>query len=127
MYNHLLYFAYWVVNSLVLYFANVFLPDAVTLGDWRFNAIESSIYAGFWVTFVTWAFWDFAIARQFNLQNWFVDLGYFWLANFFALWAVSLFSRFTGFSMVGYEWILATSFVATIFQRMVWSFFVPRR
>ena len=127
MYNHLMYFAYWVINSFVLYLATWVLPEkSVTLGNWRFSSIESSIYAGFWITFLIWVCWDFAMAKKFNLRNKIVSFFFFLFVNAISIWVVSRFSNITGFEVINYQWILAIGFVATIFQRVPWKFVGPR-
>ena len=117
-----MYFAYWVINSLVLYLANLLLPGNVVLGNWRFSSIESSIYAGFWLTFLIWVFWDFEIAKKFNLKKKIVFFGFFLLVNSISIWVVSRFSNITGFALINYKWALIIGFIATIFQKLPWKF-----
>lgn len=126
MYNHLMYFAYWMINSLVLYLAGWAIPNNVLLGNWRFNSIESSIYAGFWLTFLIWACWDFAIARKFNLKNKTATFVFFLLVNAISIWVVSRFSNITGFELTNYQWAFAIGFVITLLQRVPWKFVGPR-
>ena len=126
MYNHLMYLAYWLINSSVLLIASSVIPDNVTLGSWRFNGIESALYAGFWITFLIWIFCDFAMARKFNLSRKIVSFGFFFIVNSFSIWAVSMFSGITGFELIHYEWVLVIGFVVTILQKVIWVFFVPR-
>src|SRR3972149_1067978 len=97
MYNHFLYFSYWILNSLVLYLFFLVFGDSVVLGNWRFGALESAIYSGFWVTFLLWTFWDFALAKGVKFDNWLTTLGYFWLVNTFSFWLTSRFSQYAGF------------------------------
>jgi len=128
MYNHLMYFAYWVINSLVLYLASWTIPDyGVVLGNWRFNSIESSLYAGFWVTFLVWVFWDFAIAREFNLKNKTAAFLFFLFVNSISIWVVSRFSNITGFELINYQWTLAIGFAATFLQKVPWKFVGSRK
>lgn len=121
-----MYFAYWMINSFILYLASMLIPDNVVLGNWRFNSIESSIYAGFWLTFLIWVCWDFAIARKFNLKNKTATFVFFLLVNAISIWVVSRFSGITGFEIVNYQWILAIGFVATFLQKIPWKFVGPR-
>lgn len=117
MYNHLLYFVYWILNSLIVYSFNLAYPDHVILGNWRFNPVESAIYAGFWVTFFVWVCWDFAIARGLKFDSAVVTFGYFWLSNAFSFWVVSRFSQFAGFGITSYVWALLIAVFAYILQR----------
>lgn len=122
-----MYFAYWLINSFVLYLASWVIPDNnVILGNWRFNSVESSFYAGFWLTFLIWIWWDFAIAKKINLKNKIVAFGFFWFVNFFSIWVVSRFSHFTGFELVNYQWVLAIGFAATVLQRTTRRLIIKR-
>lgn len=126
MYNHILYFFYWLFNSLVLYVFYIAFPDSIVLGNYRFNAPETAIYAGFWVTFFVWVFWDFALAKGVKFDSSAVVVGYFWLVNAFAFWVVARFSHIAGFGIINYFWVIAVSLVALVFQRMVWRVVVKR-
>jgi hypothetical protein len=126
MYNHLMYFAYWVINSFVLYLAGLFIPDSVVLGNWRFNSLESALYAGLWLTFLIWVCWDFAMARELNLKNKATSFIFFLLVNTISVWIISRFSGIMGFELLNYQWALGIGFVATILQRIPWQFVGPR-
>src|SRR3972149_11378843 len=127
MYNHLLYFSYWIVNVLVLYTFTFLAPGSVVLGNWRFSPVESAIYAGFWVTFFVWVLWDFAIAKGVKFDSALVTLGYFWSANIFAFWLVSRFSEFAGFGIASYLWAVVVALGAYFAQRIVRKLVVGNR
>lgn len=126
MYNHLLFLSYWFVNTSVLFIAGVLPGRNVILGDWRFNSFESSVYAGFWLTFLIWVSWDFAIARRFKLDKLPVTLGFFLFVNSISIWAVSRFSSVTGFVLVNFFWALVIGCVVTLLQRVVWKLIVKK-
>lgn len=119
MYNHLLYVSFWATNTLILIFAGIFANDYLALGNSRFNNIESGVYAGFWITFIIWVFWDFSISRRYNLEKKYRSFIFFFMVNLFAFWAVSMFERFIGFKMMDYYWFLILAFIATFFQRAI--------
>lgn len=125
MYNHLLYLAYWIVNAAVLFFTSLLIP-AVRLGGGRFNSIESAFYAGFWLTFLIWVFWDFAIARKFNFESKTVNFSYFLLVNFISIWVISRFSSLTGFALTNYAWALVIALAAVLLQKIGWRLVVKR-
>ncbi|CAN5349709.1 hypothetical protein BH10PAT1_BH10PAT1_0990 [soil metagenome] len=120
MYNHLLYLSYWLINSLTLYLFNLIFPSNFVLGNWKFNPIEAAIYAGFWVTFFIWIFWDFAIAKKIKFDTAIVTYGYFFFVNIFAFWLVSRFPGIAGFGIS--SWVVATgiALVALLLQRLAW-------
>jgi hypothetical protein len=124
MYNHLLYFAYWFANALILFvFASLF-PGDVVLGNWRFSAVEAAIYSGFWVTFFVWIMWDFAMARKLKFDVGAVTLGYFWLVNTFAFWVVARFPAYSGLGITSYFWAFAIGLGAYLVQRIAWKWIV---
>ena len=125
MYNHLLFLSYWLVNTTVLFLASLFIP-AIRLGVERFNSFESAFYAGFWLTFFIWVFWDFAIARKFQLDKKGITLTFFLFVNSISVWAVSRFYFITGFELTNYLWALVIGLLATLLQRVVWKLVVLR-
>lgn len=127
MYNHILYLLYWFFNSVIIFI----LSEAVNireirLGSSRFNSIESSIYAGFCLTFLIWVWWDFAIARKFNLKNEKTTTLFFLFVNCFSLWVMSRFSFITGFSVSSFLWLFILGVIVTAVQRVVWKVVVGR-
>ncbi|MBI3290367.1 hypothetical protein HYZ78_03135 [Candidatus Microgenomates bacterium] len=119
MYNHYLYLAYWLVNSVVL-LLTTFVTGQVVLGSERFNNFESAFYSGFWFTFLIWVCWDFAIARGWKFDRKFTSVALFLLFNLFAVFTISRFSYFTGFALTHYAWVLVIGVLAMVFQRVVW-------
>jgi hypothetical protein len=128
MYNHLLYFGYWIVNSTLFFLASRVVPDnIIKLGSWRFSSIESSLYAGFILTFLIWVFWDFGLARRFSFNKKFFTFAFFLIANIFSIFAISHFKYFTGFEVNSYAWIFFLALIATIAQRLTRMVIIKRR
>ena len=125
MYNHLLYLGYWIVNTTVLLLASFFIP-AVRLGQQRFNSLESAVYAGFWLTFIIWVWWDFAIARRIKIEGKIANFTIFFIVNSLACWAVSRFYFVTGFVLTNYLWALIIGLMATFLQKIAWRVVVLR-
>ncbi len=96
MYNHVLYFYFWLANSLVLLIFGWFFPADIVLGNWRFGMIEAAVYTGFWVTFWVWSFWDFALGRQIDLGRPLVNFIYFYPVNVFSFWLIARFANYSG-------------------------------
>lgn len=126
MYNHILYVSYWVVNALVLFSAGIFSGQYVILGNNRFGSIESSIYASFWITFIIWVCWDFAMSRDFKLDKKIVTLTFFFIINLFAFWAVSKFYNTVGFHLTNYIVVFVIAVIATLLQRFAWTLVVNK-
>ena len=126
MYNHILYFAYWLFDSLTIFVFGLLFPSQVVLGNWRFSPIEASIYAGFWMTFFIWSLWDFAIAKGVKFDSGIVTFGYFGLSNIFAVWIVSRLSQFAGFGVSSYFWTISIGLTIYLMQRFVWRIVVKK-
>lgn len=127
MYNHFLFLSYWLVNASVLFFAGIIPGNNVVLGSWRFNSFEASAYAGFWLTFLVWLCWDFAMARQFKFDKKGITVGFFLIVNVVSVWAISRFYFVTGFELKNYVWALIIGLTATVFQRVAWRIVVTRQ
>lgn len=122
MYNQVLYFLYWLCNAILLYFFSETVGvKVVLLGNDRLNTVESAIYSGFVLTFLIWIWWDFAIAKQFDLRKERVAAAFFLFVNFFSLWAMSRFSQITGLYIENIAWVIVLSVLATSIQRIVWK------
>jgi len=127
LYNHVLYLVYWLVNSAALYLFSFVFTDGVILGNYRFNPIESALYAGFWVTVFLWAMWDFVYARGAKLGS---EAGtdlIFWGINSVAVWLVSRFSHIAGFGISSFLWAFILGGVVTFIQRLTWKMFVEKK
>lgn len=119
MYNHLLYLSFWAINTLILIVAGIFGSAYVELGSSRFNNVEAGVYAGFWITFIIWVFWDFSIGRRYNLGMKYRSFAFFFLVNIFAFWSVSIFNKWIGYSLINLYLVFVIAFIATALQRMV--------
>ena len=116
MYNHLLYLLYWLVNAVVIFVFGWVAPDAVTLAMNKYDAPETAIYSGFWLTFFVWSMWDFVIVRQVKMEAATAFI-YFLFVNFIGVWLISLYSKYTGM-MTDWWWLFALALVANIAQRV---------
>jgi hypothetical protein len=126
MYNHVLYLSYWVANVLVIYLMSLIFPDNIVLGNFRFNSVESAVYAGFWATVLFWAMWDFVHVRNIKLDRVSGRLWVFWAFNFISFWLVSRFSHIAGFGISSFWWALFVGFFAHLVQRFAWILVVGR-
>ena len=124
MYNHRLYILFWMISALALVLGNIFFPGYYVLGNARLSAVESSIYASFWITFIYWVFWDFAVARAIPNSWEGGSLLYYLIANTISLWVVARFALYVGFGIPSYLTALFLSVFLTAFQKAVWSIFI---
>lgn len=118
MYNHLLYILYWAINILIIKLAFILFPYGVVLGTYRLNPTEAAIYSGFWVTFIIWTAWDFAIARKISLEKPVKSFIYFLLVNIFAIWTVARFAPLSGMGITTYWWAISIGIVISILHKL---------
>lgn len=126
MYNHTLYFLYWVVNFVVFYLSSYFLEGSVVLGNWKFTPIEAAIYSSFWLVFFIWIVWDFLIARRVILKENFYVWIYFWAVNAVGVWLISKMAYFLGLGITKWYFAVIIAFFANMLQRLVFRI-VTRR
>lgn len=121
MYNHLLYFTYWVINSLLVSLFHFMFPENFVLGTWKLTSLEASIYSGFWITFVIWIFWDFIFAKNIKIKGLKLFL-WFWIANIVGIWITTHMSNFTGFGISFFYLAIILGFFTNIIQRIIRKF-----
>jgi hypothetical protein len=126
LYNHTLYFLYWLVNFVVLFFLHLLFPESVVLGNWRFSALEAAIYASFWQTFFIWVIWDYLIARGTNLKSGVSVWFYFWAVNTVGIWIIARVPHFLGMGIPGWYWAFLIGILSNWLQRIVWSLVTKR-
>jgi hypothetical protein len=119
MYNHILYFYFWLANALVLLLGRWFFPMDVVLGSWRFSPLEAAIYTGFWQTFMVWLFWDFALGRRIDLSRPVVRLVYFYPVNVFSVWLVARFANYSGLGISSFIMAFILGLAGFILQQWV--------
>lgn len=120
MYNHLLYFSYWIFNSFAISVVHYVDPNGYELGTWKFSSLEGAIYAGFWMTFVVWIFWDLALAKKIDIKNTKIRAFlWFFVSNIAGVWITAHMSEYTGFGITNFGKAIILGFIATILQKLV--------
>lgn len=123
MYNHWLFFSYWLTNILVLLLGRWLFSADLVLGNWRFTPVEAAFYSGFWITFVVWIFWDFLLARALKFNS-VTNFFWFFLANVIGVWMTAHINYYTGLGIS--SWVMApvAGLLANLGQRLVrrWLF-----
>jgi len=126
LYNHILYFSYWLINAVVLFVLNLIFPENVVLGNWRFSAIEAAIYASFWQTFFIWVIWDYLLARGTTLKSGVSVWFYFLAVNTVGIWIIARLPHFLGLGIASWLWALVIGILANWLQRIAWSAITKR-
>jgi hypothetical protein len=126
MYNHILYLLFWIINTAVIYAASQLYPEGIVIGTWKYSQIEAAFYSGFWLTFIIWVTWDFAIARNIKLTSTFNSFAYFFIANVVGIWLITRFPNITGIGIPHYTWAIMLGLVTVIVQRFSWELLVKK-
>lgn len=111
---------FWILNALILYLAAWFYPSYFVLGNKNFSAIWAAIVAGLVWTFVTWIS-DPIVSSKFKTKSKLIMFGFYFLANFVALWLTARFSSVFGFGTTSFVWLVFLAILANIFQYAVWK------
>lgn len=121
MYNHILYFSYWVVNFVVLLALHWIFPQSVVLGNWRFAPAEAAIYTAFWQTFFIWIIWDYLLAKEVKIKSGISVWIYFWAVNTVGVWILARLPHFLGLGVTSWYWAVVIGILANWLQRIAWS------
>ncbi len=121
MNEHLLFFLFWVLNSLVFRLADLLFSGSIVLGTWRLTPVEASIYAAFWLTFFVWTMWDYMLLRKVVLEPLFLRIFFFFVINSLGIWLVSRYANYTGLGIGSFWWAFALGAVTVIVQTIAWK------
>lgn len=122
MYNHILYFSYWLVSFAVFYLVSLVFPQDFVLGNWKFSPVEAAIYSSFWLTVFIWIVWDFLLSRGVKLKDNLATWLYFWAVNAVGIWLVAKLSQILGLGIKSYLWAIGAAFFVNLAQRLAWQF-----
>jgi hypothetical protein len=100
-------------------------PENFVLGTWKLTGLESSLYSGFWVTFVVWIFWDLLLAKDIKLGST-KSFFWFWLANTVGIWITAHMSKFTGFGISNFYLAIILGLLVNILQRLIRRFIIKK-
>jgi hypothetical protein len=98
----------------------------VVTGNFRFTALEASIYASFWLTFIVWMGWDFIFSRGIKYDTGTITWVYFWILNTLGIWLVARFAYTLGFGISNWVWAVTLGLIAVFLQKIARGFVVKR-
>ena len=122
MKKHLIPFSFfWVVNSVLLYLAAMFYPMYFVLGTYRLSTFWAALVGGFVWTLLTCAAHPLLKKVNLKLNGRVIMFGFYFLANFIALWVTARLAPYTGFGATSYVWLAGLAIVADVVQYAVWK------
>lgn len=114
------FITFWVLDSALLFLAAWFFPFYFRLGNKAMSAIWAAIAAGLVWTFLEWI--STPLARMFfKMQEGLVMFGFYFIANFIALWITARMAPVFGFGVTSFIWLAFLAVIADVLQHLVWN------
>ncbi len=112
---------FWLFDSILLWLAGMFYPAYFVFGTYRMNAAVSIITAGFVWTLLVWLAGPVADIMSGKKKSRAVMFGFYFVANFVALWLTARLAPITGFGTTRFVWLVYLALVADVVQYIVWK------
>jgi len=112
---------FWLFDSLVLWLAGMFYPGYFVFRTYRMNVVVSIIIAGFVWTLLVWLAGKAADLVSSKKKSRIMMFGFYFLANFVALWLTARMAPITGFGTVSFIWLAYLAIIADTVQYLVWK------
>jgi len=116
-----IFFLLWLVNGLVIFLANMLLPQQIVLGTQSISSVMALVLSSgilAWAATLTMPiFTEIEIRKQMVLtpQHWMI--GYL-IINFIAVWVVSRFADVIGLGMASWFFVLGLAAILDVVQGM---------
>ncbi len=110
----------WIIDSVLIYLSRLIYPHYFVLGGMYMSAWGAIITAGFTWTLLVWLIKPFVYLFA-KLKGRLLMFGFYFLANFVALWLTARLSPITGFGVTRFTWLVILAIVADIIQYIVWK------
>ena len=111
---------FWILNSILLYFAWLALPYYFVLGNKNLTGILAAFASGFAWTFITWVA-DPILSLIFKLEGRALMFGFYFVVNFVALWLTARMAPVFGFGTTRFVWLVYLSIIADVMQYGLWK------
>lgn len=111
---------FWILNSLLLYFANLVYPANFIFGTYNMGFLSSIVVAGFAWTLMVWVS-DPIVSMVTKLDGRVIKFGFYFLVNFLALWLTARLAPITGFGVTSFVWLAILAIFADMAQYIAWK------
>lgn len=112
---------FWVINALLLYFANMLYPMYFVLGNAYFGVLSAALVASLVWTLLVWNAMPLSKWLKIKEKEALKMAAFYLVVNFIALWVIARFSLMFGFGVASFKWVGALAFMANILQWLGWS------
>jgi len=116
------FLVYWLINSLLLYLANMLMPRSVAIGNSIFFKYQAIVFSGFVWSLIIWFTPVFAKELEIAMKDKTTMMLTYLAVNFATLWFIARFSFFTGVGLANYWIVLIIAVAANFVQYMTWKY-----
>ncbi len=111
---------FWILDSLLLYFAKVLYPAYFVLGTRSMSLWVAVFVAGFIWTLFVWLGAKF-VKKLTKVKGRAVMFGFYFVVNFVALWLTARIAPISGFGVARFVWVAYLALIADVFQYLLWK------
>ena len=113
--------SFWVLDSLLLYLAELIFPDYFVLGNFWLSGPLAMLWAGLWLTVILWGAMTLPKRLNINIDKPLKMFLYYWLTNLVAIWVLARFAALSGFGIAAFYWAIGLGLVANLVQWGLWT------
>lgn len=116
------FLVFWLINSALIYLANLFMPRSVAIGNSIFVKYQSVVFSGFVWSFIVWytevIMKDLEVSMKETTPMMFTYLA----VNFATVWFMARFSFITGIGIANFWVVLLIAVAANLIQYAAWQY-----
>lgn len=119
-YNQFL--AFWLVNSVILFLATLFLPGMITAGNNIFEPYQAIVFSGFVWSAVLWHVESMAKDLEIPIKDKTTMMLTYLAVNFATVWFIARFSFISGMGIASFWYVLLLAAVGNFAQYATWRY-----
>jgi uncharacterized membrane protein YvlD (DUF360 family) len=112
---------FWVIDSILLYLAAWLLPQYFVLGNKTMSTLWAALASGLLWTFLEWMSTPIVKMAFKKLGDGTIMFGFYFIANFVALWITARMAGFFGFGTTSFVWLALLALIADTMQHFTWK------
>ena len=121
MKKYLPFLSFWLLNSILLYLAELLLPSYYVLGNFWLSGPAAMFWVGFWMTAILWAAQPLAQKLNIKIEGPMRKFAFFWFTNTIAIWTLARFAHLSGLGITAFYWAIFLGLVANVTQWALWT------
>lgn len=121
MKKYLPFVSFWLLNSLLLYLAAMFLPQYFELGTATVPETKAIFWSGLLLTTIVWLSKPVADGLGLKLEGNTKMFLYYWLVNSSAIWILARVAEYSGLGISAFYWAIVFGVFANLGQWIIWQ------